>query len=124
MYNLPQKLFAEFIGTFTLVFIGVASICADQYLRATNQSGVGLLGIAAAQGLAVAVIFTAIGHISGGHFNPAITIGIWVTRRIGTFRAIFYCIAQLLAAIAAAYTIKMILPQTAWSAPAYLGLPG
>ena len=50
MYNLPQKLVAEFIGTFTLVFIGAGSICADQYLTSTGQSGLGLLGIAAATG--------------------------------------------------------------------------
>ena len=49
---------------------------------------------------------TALGHVSGGHFNPAVTIGFWVTKRIGTFQAISYWIAQLLGATAAAYLIK------------------
>ncbi len=52
MYNLSQKLLAEFIGTFTLVFIGEGSVCADQYLHASGASGIGLLAIAAAHGLA------------------------------------------------------------------------
>jgi len=121
MYNLPQKLVAEFLGTFTLVFIGVGSVCADQYLRATGQASIGLLGIAAAYGLAFAVMFTAMSHISGGHFNPAVTIGFWVTRRLGTIQSISYWIAQLLGATAAAYVVKGIIPDTVWQ-PAGLGV--
>jgi aquaporin TIP len=124
VYNLPQKIVAEFIGTFTFVFIGAGSICADQYLRVANQGSVGLLGIAAASGLAFGIMVMAIGHISGGHYNPAITIGFWVTRRIGTLDAIFYWIAQLLGATAAAYLIKFIIPETAWGSPGFLGTPG
>jgi MIP family channel proteins len=124
VYNLPQKLAAEFMGTFTLVFIGAGSICADQYLRLTNPGGVGLLGIAVASGLAYGIMVTALGHISGGHFNPAVTIGFWVTRRIGTFHAIAYWIAQLLGAVSAAYLLKVIIPETGWASPASLGTPG
>jgi aquaporin Z len=103
MYNLPQKLVAEFIGAFTLTFIGGGSICADQYLAATGQGGVGLLGIAVAHGLAIGIMVTALGHVSGGHFNPAITLGFWVTRRLNTIHSLSYWIAQLLGATAAAY---------------------
>ncbi len=122
MYNLPQKLVAEFIGTFTLIFIGAGSICADQYLTAAGKPGIGLLGIAVANGLAFGIMVTAMGHISGGHFNPAVTIGFWVTRRIGTFSAVFYWIVQLLGASAAAYLIKFIISDSIWE-PVALGTP-
>jgi MIP family channel proteins len=122
MYNLPQKLVAEFVGTFTLIFIGAGSICADQYLRAGGQGGVGLLGIAVAHGLAIGIMVTALGHISGGHFNPAVTIGFWVTRRLGTLHAIFYWFAQLLGATTAAYLIKLIISDSVWR-PVALGTP-
>jgi len=117
-----QKFFAELIGTFTLIFIGVGCICADQYLRASGQPGVGLLAIAAAHGLAIGIMVTAVGHISGGHLNPAVTIGFWVTRRLSTLHAISYWIAQLAGAAAAAYLLVAIVPDTIWR-PAGLGTP-
>ena len=122
MYNLAQKLIVELIGTFTVVFISVGAICADQYLTAAGKSGVGLLGIAAAYGLAVAIMVTAMAHISGGHYNPAVTIGFWVTQRLGTVSSILYCAAQLVGATAAAYAIKFIVPETVWEQVA-LGTP-
>ena len=93
MYSLPQKLFAEFIGTFALIFFGIGAICADQYLRAAGQPAIGILGIALAYGLAYGIMISAVGHISGGHLNPAVTIGFWVTRRLSTLQALFYWIA-------------------------------
>ena len=122
MYSLPQKMLAEFIGTFTLIFIGAGSICADQYLHAANGGGAGLLGIAVAHGLAIAIMVSAVGHISGGHLNPAVTIGFWVTKRIGTFHTISYWIAQLLGATAAAFLLTVVLPETVWR-PVGLGTP-
>ncbi len=122
MYNLPQKLVTEFIGAFTLSFIGAGSICADQYLTAGGTPGAGLLGIAVAHGMAMAIMVTAMGHISGGHYNPAITIGLWVTRRLGTVSTILYWAAQLAGAAAAAYTLKAIVPDTVWQ-PVALGTP-
>jgi MIP family channel proteins len=122
VYSLTQKLFAEFVGTFTLIFIGVGSICADQYLRASGQSGAGLLAIAAAHGLAIAIMASAVGHISGGHFNPAVTIGFWVTKRLGTTQTLCYWIAQLAGATAAAFLIIAILPDSVWR-PVGLGTP-
>ncbi len=88
MYSTPQKLIAEFLGTFALIFFGAGSICTDQYLH--GAGGLGLLGIALAHGLAFAIMVSALGHISGGHFNPAVTIGFWVTKRVGTIEAFLY----------------------------------
>jgi len=123
MYSKPQKIVAEFIGTFALVFFGVGAIVADQFLRSstTGQPGFGLLGIALAQGLAFGIMVTALGHISGGHFNPAITIGFWVTRKLSTFDTIAYWAAQLAGGIAAAYLLRT-LPFEAWSS-VQLGTP-
>lgn len=122
MYNLPQKLLAEFIGAFTLIFIGAGSICADKYLSTSGQGGIGVLGIAVAHGLAMAIMVTSLGHVSGGHFNPAITLGFWVTKRLGTVKSIFYWVAQLLGATAAAYLLSIIVPESIWR-PAALGTP-
>jgi MIP family channel proteins len=120
MYNLGQKLTAEFIGTFALIFFGAGSICVDYYPHGSNV--LGLLGIALAHGLAFAIMVSALGHISGGHFNPAITIGFWVTKRLSTLDTAFYWAAQLAGAIAAAFLLKSLVPEDTWRAVA-LGTP-
>jgi MIP family channel proteins len=123
MYSKPQKLAAEFVGTFALIFFGAGSICADEYLRtSTNgQGSLGLLGTALAYGLATVVMVTSLGHISGGHFNPAVTIGLWVTRKLSTFETVAYWIAQLAGAVSAAYLLRR-LPVEVWG-PVQLGTP-
>jgi len=120
MYNTSQKLIAEFLGTFALIFFGAGAICTDQYLR--GASGLGLLGIALAHGLAYAIMVSALGHISGGHFNPAVTIGFWVTKRIGTIEAFLYWAAQLAGATAAAFLLRAVIPEEIWRVVA-LGTP-
>jgi MIP family channel proteins len=122
LYRLPQKLAAEFIGTFVVVFIAAGAICADQYLYAAGNPSAGLLGSALAYGLAVGAMASALGHISGGHLNPAITIGHWVTKRLGTIDSIGYAIAQLLGAASGAYVLSAILPESVWR-PVSLGAP-
>ncbi len=122
MNSLPQKVVAEFVGTFTLIFIGAGSICADQFLHASGGSGLGLLGIALAHGLAIGIMATAVGHISGGHLNPAVTIGFWVTKKLSTVHSLAYWVAQLLGGIAAAYLLAAILPESVWR-PVALGTP-
>lgn len=122
MYNKPQKLAAEFIGTFALIFFGAGSICADQYLKSAGGSGVGLLGIAIAHGLAFGIMVSAVGHISGGHLNPAVTIGFWVTRKLSTMDSLLYWVAQLAGALAAAYALRAIVPDETWRVVA-LGTP-
>ena len=120
MYNIPQKLTAEFLGTFALVFFGEGAICADQFLH--GAGGLGLFGIAAAHGLAIAVMFAAFGQVSGGHFNPAVTIGFWVTKRVNTIDVLLYWAVQLAGAIAASFLLKAIIPEDTWRAVA-LGTP-
>src|SRR5713101_5020842 len=114
MYNLSQKLTAEFIGTFALIFFGAGSVCVDMQLRTNATGGIGLLAIALAHGLAIAIMVSALGHISGGHFNPAVTIGFWVTKRIGTLDTLSYWGAQLGGAIAAAFLLRLIIPDETW----------
>ena len=122
MYGLVQKLAAEFLGTFSVVFVAAGAICADRYLQLGNQPGFGLIGIALAYGLATAIMVTAFAHVSGGHLNPAVTIALWVTRRLGTLQSLFYCVAQLLGSLAAAYLLLAIVPEQVWR-PIGMGTP-
>jgi MIP family channel proteins len=115
MSTLLQKLIAEFLGTFAFVFFSAGAICTDAYLASTGQSGLGALGIALAAGLAFGAMVAALAHISGGHFNPAISIGFWVTRRLSTLNTITYWIAQLAGGAAAAYAVKWLLPDSPWT---------
>lgn len=96
---------AEFIGTFALVFVGGGAIAAAQ---ATQMNG-GLIAIALAHGIILAVAVSATMRISG-HLNPSITLGFLVTRRIEPVMAGVYIAAQITAAILAAYALKELLP--------------
>ncbi len=114
----PRKLVAEAIGAFTLVFAGAGSIIVS----AGTVQGSNLVPIALAYGLAIGLMVVALGHISGGHFNPAVTIGFWVTRRIETILGASYIIAQLAGAIIAAIALATLFPD-AQSDLANLGTP-
>lgn len=122
MYRIWQKLLAEFLGTFLFVFFAAGSVCVDQGLRSAGQPGLGLIGIALVRGMAFAILVCALAHVSGAHFNPAITIGFWVTRKLGSFQAIFYGIAQILGALLAAYSVTRFVPGDVWG-PVFLGAP-
>src|SRR5271168_4846880 len=111
MYNTGQKLIAEFMGTFALLFFGVGSICAA--LKA-GPSGPGMLGIAVAHGLGYGLFVAAVGHISGGHFNPAVSAAFWVTRRLGTVDLLLYWLAQLAGASAASFLITQFYLEDVW----------
>jgi MIP family channel proteins len=97
---------AEFVGTFALVFVGGASIMAAQATRMES----GLIAVALAHGIILAVLVSATMRISG-HFNPAVTIGFLAARRIDAIMAGVYVAAQILAAIVAAYALKSLLPE-------------
>jgi MIP family channel proteins len=118
MYRIWQKLCAELIGTFLFVFFAAGVACVDQELRSAGQPGIGLVGVALARGLAFAILVCALSNVSGGHFNPAITIGAWVTRKIGSIQALFYGIAQILGALAGAWTLTRLVPEQIWRAAA------
>ena len=105
---------AEFIGTFTLVFIGAAA--------AMLSGAGGLVGVAFAHGIALAVMITAFGHICGGHFNPAVTLGFLVTRRIAAGLAGAYWLMQFTGAVIAALLLWWIFPAEAIT-PSHLGAP-
>jgi aquaporin Z len=103
--NLQSKFFAEFLGTMVLVLMG----CGSAVIAGANgTTGVGLLGIAFAFGLSVVAMAYAIGHISGCHINPAITIGMVVAGRMTGKEAVSYIIAQVLGAIAGAAVLLVI----------------
>lgn len=96
---------AEFIGTFWLVLGG----CGSAVLAAGFPDvGIGLLGVSLAFGLTVVTMAYAIGHISGCHLNPAVTLGLWAGGRFDTKDIPLYIIAQVLGATAAAFTLYVI----------------
>jgi MIP family channel proteins len=105
--TLLKQCVAEFIGTFALIAVGVGAIYNN-----TPDMGMGLLGVALAHGLTIAVMVSATGAISGGHLNPAVTFGVLVGGHIGVKRSIAYWIAQLAGAAAAAYLILAIAPNS------------
>jgi aquaporin Z len=103
--TLLKRATAEFIGTFWLVFGG----CGSAVLAAKfPETGIGFLGVALAFGLTILTMVYAFGHISGGHFNPAITIGMYTARRTPAADVAPYIIAQVLGAIAGAGVLYII----------------
>src|SRR2546426_1418156 len=110
---------AEFVGTFALIFVGAGSILTIAKALAPALTtapavdvygGLSLVGVALAHGLVIAVMASAVGHISGGHFNPAVTLGFVLARRMNPLLAIVYWAAQFLAAVSGALVLKWVLP--------------
>ena len=100
-----KKLLAEFIGTFWLVLGG----CGSAVLAAGFPDvGIGFVGVAFAFGLTVLTMAYAVGHISGGHFNPAVTIGLWMGGRFEAKEIPSYVISQVLGGIAGAGVLYLI----------------
>ncbi len=112
-----RPLTAEFIGTFGLVFIGAGSIVVNE-----ASGALGLLGIALAHAIVLSVMVTALMRISGAHFNPAVTCGLWLANKIEAKDAGFYVLTQLVAAVAAAFLVKILLPSVAGEVTGY-GVP-
>jgi len=106
MNPLPRRLVAEALGTFGLVFIGCGAVVMSQFPGATY----GLLGIAIAHGLVLAIMVTATMNISGGHLNPAVTVGLLAAGRTTGKDAAAYIAAQLAGAVLAAFMVKGLFP--------------
>ncbi|HEX9236724.1 MAG TPA: MIP/aquaporin family protein [Actinomycetota bacterium] len=111
MRSVPQQALAEFIGTLALVFIGAGSVAVLGFNGPSVQA---VIGIALAHGLVLAIMVSNFGHISGGHFNPAVTVGVWVVGKIETGRAAVYLLAQLTGAAAGAAILRYALPTQIW----------
>jgi aquaporin Z len=100
-----KKLFAEFFGTYWLVFGGCGSAL---FAAGIPNLGIGFAGVALAFGLTVLTMAYAVGHISGGHFNPAVSFGLWAGGRFPAKDLIPYIISQCVGALAAAGTLFII----------------
>jgi MIP family channel proteins len=107
MPSLSRRLVAEGLGTFGLVFVGAAVVVVN---GGFPNSGIGLLGIALAHAVVLSVMITATMTISGGHLNPAVTLGLLATRRIDPASAVAYVVTQLAAAVVGAFMVKALLP--------------
>ncbi len=112
-------LLAEGTGTFLFFFIGAGSVVLTTY---AGGGGPGLVGIALAHGLALAVLVSALGAVSGGHFNPAVTFGLWVAGKIESALAIGYVVVQLIGAVAAGLALRLVFSPDVW-APTNIGTP-
>jgi MIP family channel proteins len=111
MKTIGEQVVAEFLGTFALVFIGAGSVV----VAIGNGGGyAGLVGVALAHGLVLAVFVSNLGHISGGHYNPAVTIAVWAGGKIESARALLYVLFQLVGAVVGAGLLRWVLPEQAW----------
>lgn len=113
-----RALLAEFIGTFGLIFMGAGAIIVDAHI----EGRAGLVAIALAHGLAIFLGVSFSAHLSGGHLNPAVTVGFMTTKRIGTGAGLAYIVSQLLGGLVAAIALKIVMPGGAVTRAA-LGTP-
>lgn len=108
MSKVNQALFAELIGTFALVLIGAGAVVVNTL----DFGGIGIFGIAASFGLVVLAMVYTIGAISGSHINPAVTLAMFLAKKIDQATAIKYVLAQLLGAAAAGFVLRFLFPQS------------
>ncbi|OSY89109.1 porin [Tenacibaculum holothuriorum] len=105
-----KRYFAELFGTFWLVFGGCGSAI---FAAAFTELGIGFTGVALAFGLTVLTMVYAVGHISGGHFNPAVSFGLWAGGKFSAKELVPYIISQLVGAILAACFLYLIITNKA-----------
>ena len=102
---MTKRLGAEFLGTAWLVFGG----CGSAVLAAAfPELGIGFVGVSLAFGLTVLTMAYAVGHVSGGHFNPAVTVGLWAGGRFKASEILPYAVAQVLGGVAGAFVLSVI----------------
>ena len=119
MPRLTSVLVAEAIGTFLFFFLGAGAVILVQN---SGDASAGLVGVALAHGLALAILVSALGAVSGGHFNPAVTFAVWITGRIEPMRAALYVVVQLAAAVLAGLALIYVFPESSWE-PVAVGTP-
>ncbi|HCM88720.1 MULTISPECIES: MIP family channel protein [Vagococcus] len=100
-----KKYLAEFIGTFVLVFLGTGTVA----IANSGETAIGYLGIGLAFGMAVMVMVCAVGGVSGGNFNPAVSLAMMMNKRLEVKDGIFYIIAQFIGAIAASGVLSIFI---------------
>lgn len=116
-----KKYVAELIGTLVLVLMGCGSAVFAGNIAGTVGDGVGTLGVAFAFGLAVVAMAYTIGNISGCHINPAITLGVWLSGRMKTKRAMMYMLFQVVGGILGALLLSLLVATGAHEGPTFTG---
>jgi MIP family channel proteins len=112
-------LVAEAVGTFLFFFVGAGAVVLTTI---AGPNGPGLVGVALAHGLILAVLVSALAAVGSGHFNPAVSFALWVAGKMPPARAALFVIAQLLGAVAAGLVLRVLLPEAAWT-PTHIGSP-
>jgi MIP family channel proteins len=108
MRHVWNALIAEGAGTFLFFFVGIGSAAMVDWSAVVGQELPGLLVVALAHGLVLAVLVSSLGAVSGAHFNPAVTFGVWVAGQIGGRKAIAYVVAQLVGGVMAAFVLRTV----------------
>ena len=103
-----RALVAEVVGTFLFLFVAVGSILASAGVISGGGSAPDLVAVALAHGFSLGVLASALGAISGAHFNPAVTLGVWLVGRITTVRALWYVWAQAVGALGAGVALFLV----------------
>lgn len=106
MTSLPRRAVAEALGTFGLIFFG----CGAAVMSSLPGASYGLLGVALTHAIVLSVMITATMNISGGHLNPAVTIGLWSVKRVDSRTAGAYVFAQLAGGVLGAFVLRSVLP--------------
>lgn len=108
---------AELAGTFLFFFVGIGAVASLDRLGGLSSLASGGIDPAAvvivaalAHGIVLAVLVSALGAVSGGHFNPAVTFGVWLAGKLDWHRALAYVVAQLIGAILAAWAVRVVIP--------------
>lgn len=109
---------AEAVGTFLFFFVGAGAVVLNDH----PSGGGGLVGVALAHGLVLAVLVSALGAVSGGHLNPAVTVAVRLAGKIEPMRAAAYIVAQLIGALGAGLALRWVFPESSW-APSNIGTP-
>jgi aquaporin Z len=112
-----KKVLAEVVGVFFFFFVGIGTA-----LLTSGAGPISLLYVALGHGVTLAIAITALGAISGGHFNPAVTIGFLLVRKISPLLALLYILGQLVGGVLAGLALIAIIPESVWR-PANLALP-